>query len=151
MTDPFNLNPPPIDPNEIPIDQMDGNLLHNLVLFGRIVRALGVDVNPGRIMEVTHALGHIELWRKADFYNTLRSMIITRREDIPKFDEAFELFWKKPHDGTIDATLADLLADGLGWPEEDDDEMMVAPPPLEDDSEDEEDCLLYTSPSPRDS
>ena len=88
---------------------------------------------------MTHALGHIELWRKADFYNTLRSMIITRREDIPKFDEAFELFWKKPHDGTIDATLADLLADGLGWPEEDDDEMMVAPPPLEDDSEDEED------------
>ncbi len=124
----FNPEPRTPDPHSIPIDEMDGNLLHNLILFGRILRGLRVDVSPGRIMEVTQALGHIEMWRKPDFYNTLRSMIINRREDIPKFDEAFELFWKKPEDGSIDASLAELLAQGLEMPQE---EVPIAPPQLD--------------------
>ena len=86
-----------------------GHLLHNLLLFGRLLRGLGLDVNPGRMIDLVQALDYIEVGRKADFYNTTRSLLVHRREDIPLFDEAFEIFWRKPADGW---TTLDLRAMG---------------------------------------
>ena len=76
-----------------------GNLLHNLILFGRLLRGLGLDVNPGRVMDVAHALAFVEIGRKSDFYHTLRSLLVHRHEDIPLFDQAFNFFWRKPEEG----------------------------------------------------
>jgi uncharacterized protein with von Willebrand factor type A (vWA) domain len=73
-----------------------GNLLHNLVLFGRLLRDLGVDVNPGQMIDLVQALGYIQLGHKVDFYHALRSLLIHRHEDIPLFDEAFAMFWRRP-------------------------------------------------------
>ena len=73
-----------------------GHLLHNLLLFGRVLRDLGVDVNPGQMIDLVQALSHIQIGHKVDFYHALRSLLIHRREDIPLFDEAFEIFWRKP-------------------------------------------------------
>ncbi|HTP11189.1 MAG TPA: VWA domain-containing protein [Anaerolineae bacterium] len=87
----------------------NGHLLHNLLLFGRLLRGLGLDVNLGRMIDLVHALDYIEVGRKADFYNTVRSLLVHRREDIPLFDEAFEAFWRKPADGW---TTLDLRAMG---------------------------------------
>ena len=86
-----------------------GHLLHNLLLFGRLLRGLGLDVNPGRMIDLVHALGHIEIGRKIDFYHAARSLLVHRREDIPLFDEAFEMFWRKPAQGW---TTLDLRAMG---------------------------------------
>lgn len=77
-----------------------GNLLQNLVLFGRLLRALGLDVNPGRVIDLVQALAYVQIGRKADFYFTARSLLVHRREDLPLFDHAFELFWRKPGDGS---------------------------------------------------
>ncbi len=76
-----------------------GNLLHNLILFGRLLRGLGLDVNPGRVMDVAHALAFVEIGRKSDFYHTLRSLLVHHHEDIPLFDQAFNFFWRKPAEG----------------------------------------------------
>jgi hypothetical protein len=76
-----------------------GHLLHNLLLFGRLLRGLGLDVNPGRMIDLVHALDYIEVGRKVDFYNAVRSLLVHRHEDIPLFDEAFEAFWRKPAEG----------------------------------------------------
>jgi hypothetical protein len=73
-----------------------GNLLHNLLLFGRLLRGLGLDVNPGRMIDLVHALKHIEVGRKPDFYYTTRSLLVHRHEDLALFDEAFQIFWRKP-------------------------------------------------------
>jgi len=73
-----------------------GQLLHNMILFGRLLRGLGIDVNPGRMVDLVRALEHIQIGRKADFYYTLRSLLIHEREDLPLFDEAFNRFWQKP-------------------------------------------------------
>jgi hypothetical protein len=73
-----------------------GNLLHNLLLFGRLLRALGLDVNLGRMIDLVHALDHVQIGNKSDFYHTARSLLVHNKEDIPLFDEAFELFWRKP-------------------------------------------------------
>jgi uncharacterized protein with von Willebrand factor type A (vWA) domain len=72
------------------------NLLHNLLLFGRLLRGLGLDVNLGRMIDLVQALEHINIGNKSDFYHTARSLLVHRKEDIPIFDEAFELFWRKP-------------------------------------------------------
>ena len=75
---------------------MSGRLLHNLLLFGRILRGLGLDVNPGRMMDLVSALDYIEIGNKADFFYAARTLLVHDHEDLEVFDEAFELFWRKP-------------------------------------------------------
>jgi uncharacterized protein with von Willebrand factor type A (vWA) domain len=75
---------------------LSGQFLHNLLLFGRLLRQLGLDVNPGRMMDLVNALDHIEIGRKSDFYYSARTLLVHEREDLPLFDEAFEWFWRKP-------------------------------------------------------
>jgi len=75
---------------------LSGFLLRNLLLFGRVLRRLGLDVNPGRMMDLVSALDHIEIGRKPDFFHAARTLLVHDHEDLPLFDEAFELFWRKP-------------------------------------------------------
>ena len=75
---------------------MSGRLLHNLLLFGRILRRLGLDVNPGRMMDLVSALDYIKIGHKADFFYAARTLLVHEHEDLELFDEAFELFWSKP-------------------------------------------------------
>lgn len=72
------------------------HLLRNLVLFGRVLRGLGLDVNPGRMMDLVEALSLVQIGVRSDFYHAARSLLVHRRDDIPLFDEAFEMFWQKP-------------------------------------------------------
>lgn len=73
---------------------MNGALLRNLLLFGRVLRGLGLDVNPGRMIDLVAALQFISIGRRSDFYHAARALLVHRREDIPLFDEAFEFFWR---------------------------------------------------------
>ena len=75
---------------------MSGQFLHNLLLFGRVLRRLGLDINPGRMMDLVSALDHIAIGRKSDFFYSARALLVHDREDLPLFDEAFDLFWRKP-------------------------------------------------------
>jgi uncharacterized protein with von Willebrand factor type A (vWA) domain len=75
---------------------LNGQFLHNLLLFGRVLRRLGLDVNPGRMMDLVSALDHIEIGQKSDFFFAARTLLVHEREDLPLFDEAFALFWRKP-------------------------------------------------------
>jgi uncharacterized protein len=75
---------------------VSGQFLHNLLLFGRVLRKLGLDITPGRMMDLVNALDHIEIGRKSDFYYSARALLVHDREDLPLFDQAFELFWRKP-------------------------------------------------------
>ena len=71
-------------------------LLHNLLLFGRLLRGLGLDVNPGRMMDLVKALDHIEIGRRDDFYHAASTLLVHDREDLPLFEQAFEMFWRRP-------------------------------------------------------
>ena len=83
-------------------------LLPNLLLFGRVLHGLGLEVNPGRMVDVLAALQEINITRKADFYYTLRSFLVKRKEHLPLFEAAFDQFWRKPQ-GDESFSLADLL------------------------------------------
>jgi hypothetical protein len=86
-----------------------GHLLGNLLLFGRLLRRLGMDVNAGRMLDLMGALEYIQIGRKNDFYHTARSLLVHRYDDLRLFDQAFELFWRKP---TEEWTTMDLRALG---------------------------------------
>jgi uncharacterized protein with von Willebrand factor type A (vWA) domain len=73
---------------------MSGALLHNLLLFGRVLRSLGLDVNPGRMIDLVTALEYIPIGSRTDFYYAARCLLVHRRDDIALFDEAFEIFWR---------------------------------------------------------
>lgn len=91
------------------VPAFSGNLLHNLILFGRLLRQLGMDVNPGRMLDAVSALEYINIGRKADFYHTLQTLLVNQRDDLPLFAQAFELFWKRPSEGGMDLNLYDLF------------------------------------------
>lgn len=78
---------------------MSGYLLYNMLLFGRILRGLGLDVNPGRITDLVHALDHINVSHKPEFYHAARSLLVHSHGDIPLFDQAFDLFWRNHETG----------------------------------------------------
>ena len=72
------------------------SLPHNLVLFGRVLRRLGIETNANRIQSVINALHHIEIGSRTDFYYTVRCLLVQRAVDLPAFDKAFSAFWVKP-------------------------------------------------------
>ncbi len=80
-------------------EEPSGNLLPNLILFGRLLHGLGLDTSVGRMMDVYDALQYIKIGQRPDFYHTLRSLLVHRHEDIPLFDQAFFSFWRKPVEG----------------------------------------------------
>ena len=84
-------------------------LLHNLLHFVRMLHRLGLDVQAGRTRDVAAALAHVDVGRRADFYHTLRCLLVHRVEDLEPFDEAFRVFWRRPHG---DWTPRDLRAMG---------------------------------------
>ena len=85
-----------------------GKLTHNLILFGRVCRALGMNVTPNRMMDVARALAHIQLGRKQDFYYALRTHLVTHPREFAYFDEAFDIFWRRPSDGFTTLNLQSL-------------------------------------------
>jgi uncharacterized protein with von Willebrand factor type A (vWA) domain len=126
--------------------EQGGNLLHNLLLFGRLLRRLGMDVNPGRMIDLVQALEHIEIGNRTDFYNTLRSLLVHRHDQLPLFDQAFNLFWRQHNETWLELDLAQLLADKQSS------QPLVTPPPLQeapgattsaDDHSDAEEQLVF--------
>lgn len=79
-------------------------LLHNLLHFGQVLHASGLDVPAGRMVDVASALEHVEIGRRSDFYFTMRALLVHRPQDFALFDEAFRVFWRarsgewSPHD-----------------------------------------------------
>src|SRR5689334_22050322 len=69
-------------------------LLENLLVFGRLLRHAGIDVHPGRLLDVIDALGHINLGARDEVYYTCRALLVHRHEQIPIFDRAFAAFWR---------------------------------------------------------
>jgi uncharacterized protein len=71
----------------------ESNLLRNLLVFGRLLRRLGIDVHTGRLVDVAEALQHVDLGSRDEVYHTCRALLVYRHEDLPIFDRAFEAFW----------------------------------------------------------
>ncbi len=69
------------------------DLLPRLAAFARLLHDAGVEAGPRRLTDATRALGFIDLKQQTDFRNALRSVFVARKEDIPTFEAAFDIFW----------------------------------------------------------
>jgi uncharacterized protein with von Willebrand factor type A (vWA) domain len=70
------------------------HLLRNIVLFARLLRALGIEVTPPQILDFVESLGHIDISRREDFRNAGRTLLVSRPEQLLLYDRAFDLFWQ---------------------------------------------------------
>ena len=69
------------------------DLLPRLAAFARLLHDAGVEAGPRRLTDATRALGLIDLKQQTDFRNSLRTVFVSRKEDIPIFEAAFDIFW----------------------------------------------------------
>ncbi len=74
-------------------------LLENVLVFGRLLRAVGLEVHVGRLLDIAEALQHVNLGAREDVYHTCRALLVHRREDLAMFDRAFASFWRVHGDG----------------------------------------------------
>ena len=72
------------------------DLLPRLAAFARLLHDAGLDAGPGRLATAARALGAIELRDQAAFRDSLRTCFVSRREDLPLFEAAFDIFWSPP-------------------------------------------------------
>jgi uncharacterized protein with von Willebrand factor type A (vWA) domain len=79
-------------------------LLDNLLRFGRVLRRAGIDVHPGRLIDLVRALDLVNLAARDEVYHACRSLLVHRYEQLELFDRAFEAFWR--------AQSADANGDG---------------------------------------
>ncbi len=84
--------------NEVP---GAGQLLRNALLFGRMLRTLGIEVTPTQIVDLVDSLHHVEIGKRADFKHSARALLVNRREELPLFDAAFDLFWQARETGEL--------------------------------------------------
>ena len=69
------------------------SLAESVVHFARVLRHAGVPVGPDRIIDALRAVEITGVERRVDFYWTLASVFLGRREHIELFDQAFRAFW----------------------------------------------------------
>ena len=70
------------------------DLVANVLLFGRFLRARGLEMHVGRLVDVVEALQHVDLGSREAVYHTCRALLVHRRDDLPVFAQAFNAFWR---------------------------------------------------------
>jgi uncharacterized protein len=87
--------------------EQGGRLADNLVHFARALRAAGIPVGPGAVLDALGAVEAAGIGAREDFYWILHAIFVKRHEHSLLFDQAFRIFFRRR--GTIDALLAAML------------------------------------------
>jgi uncharacterized protein with von Willebrand factor type A (vWA) domain len=73
-----------------------GRLATNIVHFARTLRTAGLRVGPGQVLRAIEAVEAAGLRKRDDFYWTLHSVFVNRRDQREIFDQAFHVYWRNP-------------------------------------------------------
>src|ERR671923_1236434 len=73
-----------------------GLLLANLMHFARTLRAAGLPVGPGKVIDAVDAVRTVGITDRRDFYWTLHAVFVNRRDQREIFDQTFHIFWRNP-------------------------------------------------------
>jgi uncharacterized protein with von Willebrand factor type A (vWA) domain len=98
-----------------------GKLAENVMHFARVLRAAGLPVGPGKVLDALAALEIAGVERRDDFYWTLAAVFVDRREQFEIFDQAFHIFWRDPK--LLERVMSLFLPQVQGRMQEDQPEM----------------------------
>ncbi|CAO3455638.1 vWA domain-containing protein [Azospirillum largimobile] len=73
-----------------------GRLTLNLMHFARALRAAGLPVGPGKVLQAVEAVEAVGLRNRTDFYWALHAVFVNRHDQSELFDQAFHVFWRNP-------------------------------------------------------
>src|SRR5579863_2285510 len=88
-------------------DGSGGRLAENIIYFARALRAAGIPVGPGSVLDALEAVKTAGVGTREDFYWTLHAVLVKRHEHSVLFDQAFRIFFRRR--GYIDQMLAMML------------------------------------------
>jgi len=91
-----------------------GRLAENILYFARALRAAGLPVGPGAVLDCLEALSVARIGNREDFYWTLHAVFVKRHEHSLLFDQAFRLFFRKR--GYIEQLIASMLPEATRIP-----------------------------------
>ena len=70
------------------------DLTTSVLRFGHMLRASGMPLTIGEMMDGVRALDAVDLLDRQDVYLALRTTLVARYEEFPIFDRCFETFWR---------------------------------------------------------
>lgn len=86
---------------------LNGKLADNVLLFARLLRAAGLQLGTGKIIDAIGAVNLVGVESQRDLHTALFSQFVTRHEQTPLFDQAFALFWRNP--GLMEKLMGAML------------------------------------------
>ncbi len=90
-----------------------GKLANNIVHFARTLRAAGLRVGPGQVLRAIEAVEAAGIENRDDFYWTLHSVFVNRRDQREIFDQAFHVYWRNPR---LLEKMMEMLLPQVGLP-----------------------------------
>src|SRR5262249_36286894 len=82
-------------------------LAENVLHFVRVLRGAGIPVGPAKVLDALSAVEAVGLDNRTDFRAALAAVLVSRREHLPLFEQAFDLFWRNPK--LLEKIMAALL------------------------------------------
>jgi uncharacterized protein len=99
-----------MSPADASTPESSGRLAENIVHFARALRRAGLPVGPAAVVDAIRAVEVAGIAARQDFYWTLHSIFVSKREHRAVFDEAFRLFWRSRRG--LEQLLSDFLERG---------------------------------------
>lgn len=97
------------------VDDTGGRLVANIMHFARTLRAAGLPIGPGQVLEAIRAVRTVGIVDRRDFYWTLHAVLVNRPDQRELFDQAFHVFWRNPQ--MLERMMA-LMLPGSNLPSE---------------------------------
>ena len=73
-----------------------GRLMANVMHFARVLRAAGLPIGPGKVLDAVNAVLAVGVGDRRDFYWALHAVFVNRSQHRDLFDQAFHVFWRNP-------------------------------------------------------
>ncbi|HWE72605.1 MAG TPA: VWA domain-containing protein [Stellaceae bacterium] len=73
-----------------------GRLYQNIMYFARCLRAAGMPIGPGAVLNALQAVQAVGIENRRDFYWTLHAVFVNKHDQEQIFDQAFHIFWRNP-------------------------------------------------------
>jgi hypothetical protein len=114
-------------------------LADNVLHFVRLLRAAGLPVGPAKVIDALAAVEAVGVSQRTDFREALAAVLVSRREHLAIFEQAFDVFWRNPR--LLEKMMAELLPKVQGLATDPRDELparlaqaLLPPPPAPSDS-----------------